>query len=174
MSTLTWQKDADFVAVYPHVLKVEGGYADLKGDSGGPTMYGIAYNYNQAAVAKFGITRQTMRSLTKQQALQIYYEKYWMAAACNFIPDTRLALVHFDCAVNQGVGASLKFLQGLSKNPNHFEGNGKNEALFYGLACEYVAARLRAYTSYKNQATFLCGWVNRMAIILSELPKLKG
>lgn len=174
MSTLTWQKDAAFVAVYPHVLKAEGGYANNPKDPGGPTMYGIAYNSNQAAVAKFGITRQTMRSLTKQQALQIYYEKYWMAAGCNHIPDARLALVHFDAAVNHGVGRAWKYLQALSKNPNHYEGNGKNEAVFYGLACEYVAARLRSYTTDKNRETFLRGWVNRMAALLLALPTLKG
>lgn len=170
---LAWQKDAAYVAINPHILKAEGGYADLANDPGGPTMYGIAWNYNSGTLSKLGITRQTMRSLTKQQALQIYYDKYWLASGCNKIQDKRLALIHFDCAVNQGVGLAGKLLKGLSKNPMNYEGNGKNQPLFYGLACEYVAARLRTYVSFRKQANFLPGWVNRMAHMLEVMPALE-
>lgn len=169
--TLLWQQDEDFKKVIKQVLVAEGGYVNHPSDPGGPTKYGIAYNYNQGILKKFGIYAGNMVSLTKEQAIEIYYIKYWLASRANTLPDLRLQAVHFDCAVNQGVGQAAKYLEQLSTDPDYYEGDGKNEALWLKLCQEYIALRLLDYTRYKGWQSFLRGWVNRMAHLLQFVSK---
>jgi lysozyme family protein len=175
LSSKSYSKDPAFCAVYPFVLQVEGKYADKPLDKGGPTMYGIAWNYNQQALKKLGLTRSTMRKLTKEQALQIYYEDYWLASGAAGMTDEGLAYMHLDTAVNCGVGAAKNMLTKLSVNPKNFNGKGDaNEALFLRLCFEYMILRLDHYTnmSEEQRREFLTGWVNRMEIVGAHAHKL--
>lgn len=85
------------------IFKLEGfdKVTDDEYDSGGLTKWGIS----QAAFPDTDI-----RNLTKQDAIELYYKHYWKPAKCGELPFP-IALVVFDCAVNQGVGASVKLLQ---------------------------------------------------------------
>lgn len=159
---MQYKQDAAYIRLYPLILNAEGGYVDHPNDPGGPTNHGIAWSFNQAALQKIGITRATMRNLTKEQAIQIYYEKYWLAAHCHRLHDLPLQYIHFDAAVNHGVGAARLFKMRLPRNPEHFIGNGSNRALFLELFLHYYAQRLRAYNTDRNRATFLGGWINRL------------
>ncbi len=107
---------ADFERALVHVLEVEGGYTNDQYDPGGPTNKGITL----AVFARHrgvSVTQETMAELTQQlkripdrTVRAIYRKRYWQAASCpELLPP--LALMHFDSAVNQGVGRAIRFLQ---------------------------------------------------------------
>jgi lysozyme family protein len=77
------------------------GYVDDPLDRGGETKFGVAKNANP----DLDIT-----SLTWAQAKAVYYDRYWVAGACEGMPG-RVGVLHFDGCVNHGVGRAKRFLQ---------------------------------------------------------------
>lgn len=77
------------------------GYVDDPLDRGGETKFGIAKNANP----DLDIT-----NLTWAQAKAVYYDRYWVAGACEMLPG-RVAVLHFDGCVNHGVSRAKRFLQ---------------------------------------------------------------
>lgn len=173
--SFTFQSDEVFVKVCPLVLHVEGGFVDDPKDPGGPTKFGIAFNFNAGALQKLGLTRETMNQLTKEQAMQLYFDRYWLASGASGISDEGLAFFHLDTAVNCGVGAARKMLKGLSKDPRFFDGRGKNnEILFLRLLMEYAVLRLDYYTRLRKdlKERYLEGWINRMEFVINKAREL--
>lgn len=80
------------------------GYVNDPVDPGGETKYGVAKNAN----IDLDIT-----ALDWDGAQRVYYSRYWLAGACDkitaFAP--RVAVLHFDGAVNHGIGRASRFLQ---------------------------------------------------------------
>jgi hypothetical protein len=157
-----WQADKSFTKIIPHVLTSEGGFVNDPDDPGGPTKYGISWNANQEQYKRLGITRDRVRDLTLEQAREIYYWKYWIDANCHKVRDIDLQYIHFDAAVNHGVGASLEMLYDLKPNPMYYEGNGKNQALFTDFFLDYLILRAKRYVKDRNRKKYLEGWVNRL------------
>lgn len=83
-----------FERAFEIVVGAEGGYVNDPQDPGGETKYGIS----KRVYPSFDI-----KNLTLEQARGIYFEDYWLKAGCDQIADARLAILVFDCAVNQGV-----------------------------------------------------------------------
>jgi len=82
-------------------LGIEGGLADMAGDRGGLTKYGISHaQYPDLDIA----------NLTLDAAKAIYLVDYWVKAGCPEQPD-KLATCTFDAVVNHGVAAGVKLLQ---------------------------------------------------------------
>ena len=77
------------------------GYVNDPQDRGGETKFGVAKNAN---------TDLDITALTWEEAKAVYFKRYWLQARCNMLPP-RLAVLHFDGAVNSGVGRAAKFLQ---------------------------------------------------------------
>ncbi len=174
-----WQDNKRFVTCYPHILNVEGGFlsaekaAKLK-DSGGATNRGIAFNYNQGILKTYGILNPNdIANLTKDQAIEIYYNKYWVPSKADELPDTRLALVYFDMAVNAGQGTADALLDKLNKSFWGFAGDGKNETYFWAITLQYMVLREQAYAKMKGWATFGDGWTNRLLKIGDALKTIK-
>jgi lysozyme family protein len=80
------------------------GYVNDPIDTGGETKFGVASNPNP----DLDIT-----NLDWEAAKRVYYRRYWLAANCDDISliHPQLAVLHFDGAVNHGVGRASKFLQ---------------------------------------------------------------
>jgi len=80
------------------------GYVNDPHDRGGETKYGVARNANP----DLDITK-----LDWAGAKRVYYRRYWLAANCDDITlaAPRVAVLHFDGAVNHGVGRASRFLQ---------------------------------------------------------------
>lgn len=155
--------------IYPQVLNVEGGYVNDPKDPGGPTKYGIAYNFNQGYLRKFGIVKpDQMPNLTREQAIEIYYVKYWVPSQADEIPDARLALCYFDHAINAGVGAADQLL---AKQPKiwFFKGDGPNRDYFMLQVLIFMLRRLRAYSLMKQYNVYGEGWFNRLLHIADAL-----
>lgn len=156
-----FRKDTRFLELVKHVLNSEGGYVNHPSDPGGPTFRGIAYNYNVLILRELGIS--DVREVTKDIAMYIYYRKYWKAALCHMIASDRIAYIHFDCAVNCGLGAAANCIIKLSKNYKFFEAEGKNVDLWWRLFVEYIVARTQYYVRCKNRKPFIDGWMNRLS-----------
>lgn len=114
--------------------KFEGGYSASDGNTGNPVNFGI----NQKANPEVDV-----KNLTKDQAVQIYKDKYWKAANIDSLPEN-MRLVAFDTVVNFGVGAGQKMIKEangdpaklveirqrehqalIDKNPGKYAGNAK-------------------------------------------------
>jgi hypothetical protein len=77
----------------------EGGYVENDGN-GSPANFGI----NQGANPDIDVA-----SLSQADAKQILYQRYWLAAGADQLPEN-LAMVHGDTAVNLGVGTANQLL----------------------------------------------------------------
>lgn len=166
-----WRANLRFCKLYPHVLSVEGGFVNDPKDPGGATKYGVAFNYNQGLLKNFGITRpEQMVNLTQDQALEIYYRKYWVPSQADELPDARLALTYFDMVINAGQGGADKILSKLDPQLWHYEGNGKNSNYYWGQTLQYMLRRLMYYFDLRNWGTYGKGWFNRLIHIASMLP----
>lgn len=156
-----------FCLIYPHTLRFEGGYVNNPNDPGGATKFGIAFNYNQGILKTFNIvTPAQMRSLSKDQALSIYYRKYWIPSQSDEIPDIGLSFVYFDFAVNAGIGQADKTLGQIGdKRWPYMEGDGANKLYWQKLIDEYLNKRRAYYRRLAGNpkfAQFLQGWLNRV------------
>lgn len=80
------------------------GYVNDPTDAGGETKFGVAKNANP----ELDITK-----LTWDAAKRVYYRKYWLTSNCDELCTKcpKLAIMHFDGAVNHGVGRAATFLQ---------------------------------------------------------------
>ena len=95
---------------------MEGGYTDDPHDPGGPTNKGILLRelahwkgvtldaLNTAAL------KSELRTISDETVQAIYFKNYWLPAGCENLP-AALALMHFDAAVNHGVGTAARMLQ---------------------------------------------------------------
>ena len=98
----------DFQEAVAFVLsdRIEGGYVDHPNDPGGATNFGISTRF----LRSIGDQRN-VRSLTREDAIDLYKRYFWDKVWGDQIADQDLALCLFDAAVNQGPGAAVKFLQ---------------------------------------------------------------
>lgn len=80
------------------------GYVNDPLDRGGETKFGVAKNANPNV---------DVTGLTWSEAKSIYYQNYWLTSKCDRITSLspRLAVLHFDGAINHGVGRAGRFLQ---------------------------------------------------------------
>lgn len=165
----TYKNGGVFLVLIPHILKSEGGYVNNPRDRGGPTKYGVAWNFNADWLkSRLGMKQPTdIKNLTLDQARQLYYERYWLASDADGLTDIDLAYIHLDTAINCGVGTAARFLHRLSVDPKHYDGTGgKNRTLFLTLFLEYTAQRLSFYTHARDRDVFLEGWINRMVDVI--------
>lgn len=80
------------------------GYVNDPADRGGETKFGVAKRPNP----DLDIT-----TLDWEAAKRVYFRRYWLAANCDDLTlmSPRIAILHFDGAVNHGVGRAGRFLQ---------------------------------------------------------------
>ena len=104
-------------AALAHVLEMEGGYSDDPYDPGGPTNKGITLaefakwrGVTVTAQSRAQMIAAVERSSTTIRVADIYRARYWQPASCALLPEA-VALMHFDAAVNHGVGGATRLLQ---------------------------------------------------------------
>lgn len=90
------------------VIDREGGYADLPGDRGGPTRFGITQ-----AVARAAGYEGDMRALPRATAVAIYRRRFWTEPGLDGVAALAptLAVALFDTGVNMGPPVAIGFLQ---------------------------------------------------------------
>lgn len=93
---------------FPIVMKWEGGdkLHKVSGDSGGWTLFGIAYNHNKHLFNDFNDFKDT----TREEASYIAFVKYYLSCKAYLVPHDA-KLYYFDMAYNMGVNRAIKIMQ---------------------------------------------------------------
>ena len=179
---------ANFITSLNVTLKHEGGYANLTGDSGGETIFGISRNNHPNATlwAEIDNYKRIMHFKTKpcqndisrmnslclnnkvvmKQVQDIYYNSYWLVIKGDRIHSQELANNIFDMAVNSGNSRAIKLIQSLlGIKVDGIVGNQTissiNEYIdSKQLNNDYVIKRIEYYKSL-NKSQFINGWINR-------------
>ena len=105
-----------FDASLAHVLKMEGNWSDDPHDPGGPTNRGITLAVYAAAKsvaltdANRAVLVEELKAINPAVVRDIYLTRYWTPSRAADLPPP-LALMHFDAAVNHGVGNAARMLQ---------------------------------------------------------------
>lgn len=145
-----------FEAAVKFVLDEEGLYVNDPKDKGGETNFGVS---------KRAYPQLDIKNLTEAEAIQIYHMDYWSACKCDSLPP-KLALVVFDTAVNQGVGAATKMLQasvgavqdGIIGSNTIERANAVDED---SIVCKFLTYRILRYCALPTFATYGRGWLAR-------------
>jgi lysozyme family protein len=140
------------------IEKVEGGYVNLSSDPGGETKYGIS---------KKAFPNLDIKNLTLDQALGIYYQKYWIPNNLDSYTFPT-AFVMFDCAVLCGSGwlnTSISKARAIAGAKSY-----KNENM---LIDALISLRINYHTDDRNFPTFGKGWMRRVANLLEEYVTLQ-
>jgi lysozyme family protein len=101
--------DSNFERVMKEIFHHEGGYVDHPADPGGATNMGITFAVLQSWRGK-PITKQDVKDMTQDEAMDIYRENYWNPTKCPQLPDG-VDLVMMDGSVNSGIGRAPKWIQ---------------------------------------------------------------
>jgi lysozyme family protein len=138
------------------VLQHEGGFADVTGDRGGRTNYGITQS-------TWG-DRGDVKDITKDQARGFYENLYNQSRIDRFPEELRPQI--FDMVVNHGYGNAMKIVQGAAGVDRDGKvGPATLKAVGNIGKGDLVDSRLDFYNSIvKNdpsQKKFLKGWTNR-------------
>lgn len=154
---------ADFAKALAFVRRWEGGYVNHPSDPGGATNKGITQNTYNAYRAGKGLPARDVRLITDQEVEDIYYTRYWMPSGSNQLT-SRLAMVHFDTAVNMGVGGASSLLQQARQSSSGDEMSVVRRYL------DLREARYRAIVANKpSMGVFLQGWLNRLNALRREV-----
>lgn len=150
---------SNFDKAINHILKHEGGYVNDKADPGGETNFGICKRVYPSL---------DIRSLTKEQAIEIYRRDYWRSYM-DMMPYT-IAAKLFDASVNMGHGQANKLLQraaeveadGVIGHNSLLAINAIPEATLLPNFVEQISNFYRNLAGRKPQmAKFLKGWLKR-------------
>lgn len=149
------------------ILELEGGskITNDPDDPGGLTKWGISLRAHPE------LSATGLRRLTKAQAIEIYYEDYWLPVRAGEVPDI-LRLSLFDSAVNQGVVGAIKILQKALNDlggkllvdgvlgPKTIAAVNKVDPL--ESAAVFLQQRLATYRSLSGAVKFGKGWERRV------------
>lgn len=110
---------ANFQSAIAFVLSNEGGLSENTSDTGGITNFGISFEFlkeiPENRLKQYGIldevTEQTIRDLTRDQAISIYNGEFWGVVPFEKIQNQMLANYIFDMAVNMGISQAIKLTQ---------------------------------------------------------------
>lgn len=141
------------------------GYTNDPVDAGGETKFGIAKNGNPDL---------DIAALNWNAAVRRYFRSYWQLVHCDELDDMglhRLAALHFDSAMNHGVGRAPILLQralGVGEDGDIGPGTlaagaGADEIATCNKLCDIRAAFYNAIVAAKPaQVKYLKGWLRRI------------
>lgn len=166
---------ADYSEVLPIILKAEGGDVNDPDDPGRATRKGVTQEAYDAWRVSVKLPKQSVFNMSDAECSDVYKTRYWDVIKGDLLPD-QIALVLFDCAVNQGAGYAAKLLQWAVKVPQDgVIGQGtlkavaaKNDSwlaedLIWARHNRYLAT-CRAWRAAKkpNPYKYIDGWNNRL------------
>jgi lysozyme family protein len=118
--------------IYKLVRAEEGGLANIPGDTGGLTNFGITSMRYDEYRDNRGLERRSVREITENEVFDIYNE-YWIESHA-FELRWPLDLVHFAFSFNAGITRGIKLLQrALNLIPDGIVGHDTKGAI--NLAC---------------------------------------
>ncbi len=178
------QSDAGemFESALAHVLAMEGGWSDDPVDPGGPTNRGITLAVYAAAkgMALTDANRITLikelKEIDSAFLTEIYRSRYWQPARAAEMPPA-LALMHFDAAVNHGVGNAARMLQEAARVEIDGEIGPQTMAAVMTLpemdfVARYADIRRARYRSLGHFWRFGRGWLKRVDLTLAAAERI--
>lgn len=178
---------ANFIQAYMKTKEMEGGYANLKGDRGGETIWGIARNFHEdnkylrdfwkeLDIYKNSLSNLEGKVFTNQLnalcngnaimqncAKEFYTKEFWYKIKGDFITEQKVAENLFDFYVNAGKNAIKAIQRIVGVADDGIFGAKTLEAVqnYNGNLNEaLVNARIKYYKSL-NKPDFEKGWINR-------------
>ena len=173
--------DSGFGPALAHVLEMEGGFSDDAHDPGGPTNKGITLavyaKWIGAANDEKNRARlvQRLKRIPDAMVREIYETRYWLPAGCEAMP-APLAIMHFDAAVNHGVGTAIRMLQeAVGAGVDGEIGPETRAAIearpLRATLVRYADIRRERYRALPHFWRFGRGWLNRVDLTLAEAAR---
>ena len=171
-----------FEAALAHVLKMEGEWSDDPYDPGGPTNRGITLAV-YAAAKNVTLTDQNRSALVAELkqidpafVTEIYRTRYWAPSRAADMPPA-LALMHFDAAVNHGVGNAARMLQEAAQVLIDGESGPQTMAAILAIPVSemverYAEIRRVRYRSLGHFWRFGRGWLRRVDFIVAAAGRI--
>lgn len=152
----------NFEQALRYVLHVEGGYVNDPDDPGGETNLGVTQGtLNMARKVISGLPK-SVKSLSEEQAKQIYYQLYWKPVGSDDLP-SGLDYVMFDIAVHHGVGGAKSIWR-------NYMGDTKltqNSDIPY-IIRKVLEGRLHRLRGLPHAKKYIRGWTNRVNFVRSK------
>jgi lysozyme family protein len=131
------------------IVKREGGFVDHPLDRGGPTKFGITLR-TLAAWRQAPQTIDHVRKLTKEEAKEIYRERYVAPFEGDVVPSVLPQVI--DIGVLHGVGTAKRMIAKLK---------GEGRLTNRGLLAERLDLIADIVKNKPEQRVFLKGWLRR-------------
>jgi len=169
--------DAIFLKALAHVLDMEGGFSNDPYDPGGPTNRGVTLEvyakFKNETVDDTSRARliSELKRIPDATVTAIYRQRYFDPASCPVFT-APLALMHFDAAVNHGVGAAIRVLQGVAGVTSDGEIGPETLAAIGAksladLLDDYAETRRARYRALPHFWRFGRGWLKRVDATLA-------
>jgi lysozyme family protein len=162
----------NFLMLTEWLLVHEGGYVNHPRDPGGATNKGVTQRVYDGYRDLVGLTKQSVKNITKEEAIDIYRTQYWAPIWGDDLP-SGLDYAMYDFAVNSGPRRAIKFLQRLLKVPvDGIMGNLTMGAIatleeydpdgLRKLTADLTLSRLAWMKTLRTWSTFGRGWKRRL------------
>lgn len=149
-------------------LGFEGGLADVPGDRGGRTNFGVTQRTYDAWRSTTGQEKRAVDEIADEEVHALYLSEYWMPCRCDELPGA-LAVAVFDMAVNSGVfAAKLTLQRALGVEADGVIGPVTLDAAAASASALLAFLKRRgAYIQdvlkvHPSDVQFLEGWINRL------------
>lgn len=173
---------ASFDNAIDTILAHEGGFADNPNDPGGTTNFGISLRFAQRYLGleldldgDGDVDEDDIRLMSPEEAIEIYYDHWWVRNSYDRIDAQEVATKIFDLAVNMGSRQAHRLLQRgcracgwtllddglLGPKSMHAINSIRPAQLLIAMRSE-AAGFYRQLASQKTEFhEFLNGWLNR-------------
>jgi lysozyme family protein len=147
-----------FDTVFERTIGHEGQYSNDPRDPGGETNWGISKRSHPNLIIK---------SLTREQAKDIYLYEFWNIIEADTLPDS-VAYQVFDFAVNSGIETAIRYFQRTLNVADDGNFGSESKAAMKKMTepdmiMNLNAERLEFMTKLKNWPNASRGWARRIA-----------
>ena len=136
-----FKKSMEFVLKWEVGNVADGGYTNDPDDPGGETKWGISKEYHPD---------EDIKNLTKERALELYYDEYWQASGANII-DFPACTAVFDTAVNLGSDMARAMIDWTQPQ--------FDPQAYLDKRVQYYIQRIKKKPAKRK---YLAGWMNRV------------
>jgi len=170
--------DEVFDFAYRFIRMWEGGLANVKGDLGGLTKFGVTQSTYNTYRRSLDEKPQSVRLITETEVRNIFENRLWIGTGANKLPPL-LGIVQLDTEVNFGTGGSnpKKHIKGASAFLQETLSAARPGETDLELAQDYInlriAFRYERVNYYPSQKKFLQGWLNRDNALQTYVDQLE-